>query len=75
MLLRWLAMAALTQAFIVPSVIAETMLDKAEKFAVRVKTSIAYPFAEDEAGTFNGAGFLVDREAGWILTKQSRLAT
>ena len=39
------------------SVNAESILDKAEKFAVRVKASIGYPFAEDKAGTFNGAVF------------------
>ena len=66
--LKWLVIATLAQTFIVSPIFAETMLDKAEKFAVRVKTSIGYPFAEDEAGTFHGAGFLVDRETGWILT-------
>ena len=50
------------------SVNAESILDKAEKFAVRVKASIGYPFAEDKAGTFNGAGFLFDLEKGWFLT-------
>ena len=47
---------------------ANTFLSDAEKYAVRVKSSISYPFAEDEAGTFNGAGFLIDRERGWFLT-------
>ena len=44
------------------------MLDEAEGYAVRVKASIGYPFAEDKAGTFNGAGFLFDKERGWFLT-------
>ena len=47
---------------------AESFLSDAERYAVRVKSSISYPFAEDEAGTFNGAGFLIDRERGWFLT-------
>lgn len=47
---------------------ANTFLSDAEKYAVRVKSSISYPFAEDEAGTFNGAGFLIDKERGWFLT-------
>lgn len=47
---------------------AKSFLDDAEKYAVRVKASIGYPFAEDDAGTFNGAGFLVDIKRGWFLT-------
>ena len=47
---------------------AESFLTDAEKYAVRVKSSISYPFAEDKAGTFNGAGFLIDKERGWFLT-------
>jgi len=47
---------------------AQSVLDDAEKYAVRVKASIGYPFAEDDAGTFNGAGFLIDKERGWFLT-------
>jgi len=50
------------------SVLAQSVLDDAEKYAVRVKASIGYPFAEDYAGTFNGAGFLIDKEKGWFLT-------
>lgn len=44
------------------------VLDDAEKYAVRVKASISYPFAEDKAGTFNGAGFLIDKNKSWFLT-------
>ena len=47
---------------------AQSVLDQAEKYAVRVKASIGYPFAEDKAGTFNGAGFLFNKKKGWILT-------
>jgi len=50
------------------SVLAQSVLDDAEKYAVRVKASIGYPFAEDDVGTFNGAGFLIDKEKGWFLT-------
>ena len=46
----------------------QSILNDAEKYAVQVKASIEYPFAEDEAGTFYGAGFLVDKERGWFLT-------
>lgn len=47
---------------------AQSVLGEAEKYAVRVKASIGFPFAEDKAGTFNGAGFLFDKEKGWFLT-------
>ncbi len=40
----------------------------AELYSVRTKASIRYSFFEDEAGSSNGAGFLVDRSKGWILT-------
>lgn len=44
------------------------ILEDASKYAVRIKTSISYPFFEDEAGVSNGAGFLVDKDRGWIIT-------
>ena len=43
-------------------------LSDASKYTVRVKTSISHAFAEDEAGTYNGAGFLVDVENRYIVT-------
>ena len=43
-------------------------LQDASKFTVRIKTSIEYAFAEDEAGTLRGAGFLVDDANGYIVT-------
>ena len=45
-----------------------SILEDASKYAVRIKTSISYPFFEDEAGVSNGAGFLVDKDRGWIIT-------
>ena len=45
-----------------------SILENASKYAVRIKTSISYPFFEDEAGVSNGAGFLVDKDRGWIIT-------
>lgn len=44
------------------------VLENASKYTVRVKTSISHAFAEDEAGTYNGAGFLVDAEKRYIVT-------
>ena len=43
-------------------------IDDASKYTVRVKSTIRYAFAEDDAGTSKGAGFLVDRKKGWLLT-------
>jgi len=40
----------------------------ASKYSVRVKSTVQYAFAEEEAGTGEGAGFLVDKGRGWILT-------
>ena len=46
----------------------EATFHQAERYTVRVRTSIKLPFDSDEQGTFDGAGFLVDSERGWILT-------
>jgi S1-C subfamily serine protease len=46
----------------------KTPIANAELYTVRTKASIRYSFYEDDAGSTNGAGFLVDRSLGWILT-------
>ena len=46
----------------------ENPIANAELYSVRTKSSIRYSFYEDDAGSSNGAGFLVDRSMGWILT-------
>ena len=43
-------------------------IDIANKFTVKVKSSIEHPFYNDEAGTGKGAGFLIDKKKGWIFT-------
>lgn len=40
----------------------------ASDYTVRVKSTTKFAFVEDEAGTGNGAGFLIDKERGWVLT-------
>jgi S1-C subfamily serine protease len=47
---------------------AQSAFRDARDYTVRVRTSIATPFVEDERGSSEGAGFLIDRERGWILT-------
>ena len=44
------------------------ILEDASKFTVRVRTSIEYSFAEDDAGTSHGAGFLVDVDNRYLIT-------
>ena len=46
----------------------EKIFQDAKKYTVEIKTGIKIPFMEDEKGSFSGAGFLVDKEKGWILT-------
>ena len=47
---------------------AESVFRDARTYTVRIRTQIATPFIEDERGSFEGAGFLVDSERGWVLT-------
>ena len=43
-------------------------IDDASNYSVRVKTAVQFAFAEDDAGTAHGAGFLYDHTKGWVLT-------
>jgi len=47
---------------------AEDAFRAASDWTVQVRTSVSQPFAEDEQGTWFGAGMLVDAGRGWILT-------
>ena len=46
----------------------EKIFKDAQKYTVEIKTGVRVPFMEDEKGSSSGAGFLVDKERGWILT-------
>ncbi len=48
--------------------ISESIFRKAETYTVRVKSSVAVPFAGDTRGTTLGAGFIVDAGRGWVMT-------
>lgn len=50
------------------SAFANEVVAKANLFTVKIVTAIAYPFEQESKGTAKGAGFLVDRERGWIVT-------
>lgn len=47
---------------------AEAAFREARRYTVRIRTRIETPFLGDEEGAFEGAGFLIDRERGWIVT-------
>jgi S1-C subfamily serine protease len=47
---------------------AQTIFREARDYTVRIRTQIDTPFMEDERGSFEGAGFLVDAERGWVVT-------
>ena len=42
--------------------------EAAKFYTVKVRSRVEYPFIKDEKGSFSGAGFLINRELGWILT-------
>jgi len=54
--------------YFIPQGAFSSAIEDASNYTVRVKSTISYGFAEEEAGTRNGAGFLVDKERGWIAT-------
>lgn len=41
---------------------------QALKYTVEIKSTIRWPLMEEKKGTAKGAGFLVDRQRGWIMT-------
>jgi len=44
------------------------IIAQANRYTVKVSAAIEYPFGNESKGTRRGAGFLIDRERGWILT-------
>lgn len=40
----------------------------AAQWTVQIRTAVSRPFAEDEMGSWQGAGLVVDASRGWILT-------
>src|SRR5262245_6411076 len=44
------------------------MLGQAQRFTVKVRGTVVWPFAPEQAGTGSGTGFIIDRDKGWILT-------
>jgi len=46
----------------------ENYFEQALTYTVEITSQIKIPFSEDYQGIYNGAGFLVDKERGWIVT-------
>ena len=46
----------------------ENHFAKANAYTVKVKNRVKYPFIKDKKGSFSGAGFLIDKKLGWIVT-------
>ena len=54
---------------------AKTHFQKANSYTVKIRSRVEYPFANDEKGSFSGAGFMVDKTLGWIATNAHVTAT
>jgi len=46
----------------------EDYFEQALTYTVEITSQIKTPFREDAQGMYSGAGFLVDKERGWIVT-------
>ncbi len=69
--MRILLLGAALLAVALPAVgetAAEAAFRAAKGWTVRIQAEVPIPFVEDEAGAFEGAGFVVDARRGWILT-------
>ena len=52
----------------------EAVFEDAARYTVKIETTTEHPFLDDQLGTTIGAGFLVDRDKGWILTNRHVVA-
>jgi len=46
----------------------EDIFGRAVFYTVQIKVAVPVPFEGEEQGAWRGAGFLVDRQRGWIMT-------
>lgn len=46
----------------------EDIFSKAGEYTVKIKSELRIPFIEDTKGSSSGAGFVVDKKRGWIMT-------
>ncbi|HIF59994.1 MAG TPA: serine protease, partial [Rhodospirillales bacterium] len=47
---------------------APNYFEVANTYTVKIKTRVKYPFIKDNKGSHRGAGFLLDKTSGWIMT-------
>ncbi len=47
---------------------APNYFEVANTYTVKIKTRVKYPFIKDNRGSHRGAGFLLDKTSGWIMT-------
>jgi serine protease Do len=47
---------------------AEGIFENALNYTVQVRTSVSLAFIDDDQGVGSGAGFVVDKKRGWIMT-------
>jgi S1-C subfamily serine protease len=53
---------------VVPANAGEEAFESAKHWTVQIRTSVSRPFTQDEMGSFQGAGLVVDAKRGWVLT-------
>lgn len=46
----------------------EEIFSRAQQYTVQIRKAVSIPFGSDKKGIGFGAGFLVDKERGWIMT-------
>ncbi len=63
-----LAISALCAACPLWAQNAEDIFKDARSYTVQIRVSVPVPFIDDDKGNFEGAGFVVDAERGWIMT-------
>ena len=58
-------------ACLVTTLAAENLVyQDAQKYTVKVRSSVAFAAYPDDSGTRSGAGVLIDRKRGWIVTNR-----
>jgi S1-C subfamily serine protease len=48
----------------------EDAFEDAKNWTVQIRTSVSRPFTQDQTGSFQGAGMVVDARRGWVLTNK-----
>jgi S1-C subfamily serine protease len=52
----------------------ESVFQEAGRYTVKIETTTEHPYMDDSHGMAFGAGFLVDKKKGWILTNRHVVA-